>query len=398
MRPAIIVLLLAACGIAGDPYVEPDGIEAVATAHTTRLPASDVETQAIVVTQAVYPATRVENATGAIILAPQDPAIAFTAMNRITHMPVNAPLLYLDESGRIAPRTLAEMRRLRPDGVVPDGHKQVYLVGTDDPGVIRTIRDVLGYEVRVFPQRDPVALSEALDRWQAALKADFADEVVIAAIDHPEGILHAMGPMGWNAHKGKGFAWVETDRVPEATRRMLDRRQDQAYMYLAGPEDVISAEVAKELSRYGLVRRIEGRNVYDTSAVNAGYRGYGRNFGWWVGWNPRDFGWGITQSGHNYIVVNADQPLRAIPSAVLGHMGKHGPMLLVRGDEVPQSVRDYLTMVRPSPTGPEQTILNHAWIIGDEASLSWEVQRQIDVLLRIDRPAAPLAATAAEEP
>src|SRR5690606_23644342 len=105
--------------------------------------------------------------------------------------------------------------------------------------------------------------SEALDRWQAALKADFADEVVIAAIDHPEGILHAMGPMGWNAHKGKGFAWVETDRVPEATRRMLDRRQDQAYMCTAPG----SPDTRLEYSRAGAGarcceasrRRIAGR-------------------------------------------------------------------------------------------------------------------------------------------
>jgi hypothetical protein len=400
MRSALLLLAAGAwgCGTTDGPPAEvgdPGAVDAVATAHTTRLPAPDAERQAIAITEAVYAATRVENAAGAVILTPQDPRIAFTAMHRITHMPVNAPLLYLSEDGQLGPETLRELARLRPDGVVQDGHTKVYLVGSDDQTVLRRLRDDLGYEVRVFPQRDPIALSEALDRWQAALKADFPDEVVVSAVDHPDGLAHGMGAMGWNAHMGKGFAWVHTDEVPEETRRILERRQREAYIYLTGPEDVISEDVAVELSRYGPVRRIAGADVYDTNVVNAGYKDFGRNFGFWVGWTPRDFGWGLAQSGHNFIVADADQPLRTIPAALLGHMGKHGPILLVRSDGVPQTVRDYLEMVRPNVAGPQHTILNHAWIIGDLGSVSWDVQREVDLLLRAD--GAPEAVVRAEE-
>ncbi|MGH9629675.1 MAG: hypothetical protein ACRD7E_15275 [Bryobacteraceae bacterium] len=45
----------------------------------------------------------------------------YTAMHRVTHMPVNAPLLYLDPSGQLSRATLDEMKRLKPDGVVQDG-------------------------------------------------------------------------------------------------------------------------------------------------------------------------------------------------------------------------------------------------------------------------------------
>ena len=398
MRPAALlaamaaVLLCSACGTTrGDAAKGARDKQryALATAHTTRLPGSDPEHQAIAITQTVYPATREENAAGAIILTRQDPAEAYTAMQRVTHMPVNAPLLYLDDSGGISRDTLHEMTRLQPDGVVQDGRTQVYVVGSVAPQVVETVRRELGYSVRELRADNPVKLAELLDRWQAALKSDHPDEVVISALDHPDGIAHGIGAMGWNAHMGRGFAWVLRDSVPEETHRILRRRfgkQGSAFMYLTGGTDVISESVARELSQYGMVRRIAGPDVFASNVVNAGYKDYGRNFGWWWGWQPRSFGWGISQSGHNFIIVSAEDMLGAIPSVVLGHMGKHGPVLVVSPREVPQRVADYLEMVRPAAAGPTQTILNHAWIIGDESRISWDVQRRIDSLLRISPP------------
>lgn len=379
-----VIALLSACGsTAGDPIQWPAQSReaATATAYTTRLPGGDPETQAIALTQTVYAATQEENAAGAIIVTRQNLREAYTAMQRVTHMPVNAPLLYLNQSGQLSEATRREMKRLRPDGVVQDGKTQVYVVGDVDPSVAETIRRELGYKVRELRAADPIRLSELLDRWQAALKSDHPDEVVISAIDHPEGVAHGIGAMGWNAHMGKGFAWVYRDSVPEETRRMLRRRAGEAYIYLTGDSDVISDAVAKELSDYGLVRRVAGPNVYASNVVNAGYKDFGRNFGWWVDETPRDFGWGIAQAGHNYIIGSADDLLGVIPAAVLGHMGKHGPILLVARDEVPKAVADYLEMVRPFPSGPTHTILNHAWIIGDESRISWETQKQITRLL-----------------
>lgn len=373
-----------ACGSTAGPPAQatPLGAQAIPTAHTIRLPASDPEQQAIVLTQTVYAATREDAAPGAIILAPQIAAEAFTAMNRITHMPVNAPLLYLGRDGRPSAATLAEMKRLRPRGVVQDGKTQVYLVGSADPAIADLVGRELHYNVRKLLAPDPIALSELLDRWESALKTDHADEVVISAIDHPQGIAYGLGAMSFNAHMGKGFAWVYRDSVPEATRHILSRRFGGAYMYLTGNTDVISDRVATELSRYGYVQRISGPDVYKANAVNAGYRDFGRNFGYWLGDVPRDFGWGIAQAGHNATIVSSSDMLQAIPAVLLGHMGKHGPTLLVAPDSVPRSVRDYLDGIRPYATGPRETVLNFAWIIGDEAHISWSVQREIDQLLR----------------
>ena len=393
------IAVLTACGsTAGEPvqWSAHAREEAIATAYTARLPAHDPEHQAIAITQTVYAATREENVAGAIILAPQDPFIAYMAMHRMTHMPVNAPLLYLTREGRLGRATKSEMKRLHADGVVQDGKVQVYALGDVPPAAVEEIERDLKYKVRTLRAADPVAMAELLDRWQAALKSDHPDEVVISAIDHPDGIAHGIGAMGFNAHMGKGFAWVYRDSIPALTRRILERRLGGAYMYLTGPSDVISDRVATELARYGLVHRVAGPTVYASNAVNAGYKDFGRNFGYWWDIVARDWGWGISQAGHNFIVGSADDLLGVIPAAVLGHMGKHGPMLLVDRDSVPTSVAEYLEMVRPYPSGPRETVLNHAWIIGDTSRLSWGVQREITQLLSPRRD--KISALAADEP
>ncbi|GAB3833847.1 cell wall-binding repeat-containing protein [Pontibacter rugosus] len=380
-----ILVILSSCGSTEGPPGAgslPLQNEANFTAYTVRLPGRTPEEQAILLTQTVYPATREDNAVGAIILVPQDEIIAFTAMQRITHMPVNAPLLYLTKDGHVSEATLREMERLKPDGVLNDKRVDVYAVNVP-AAEVEKIKEILGYKVRTFYAENPVQLAEILDRWQAALKSDHPDEVIMSALDHPDALKHGIGAMGWNAHMGKGFAWVYKDSIPEATKRILERRSGDhgSYIYLTGGADVISDKVAKELGRYGLVRRIAGKNFYETNTVNAGYKDYGRNYGWWWNWEQRSFGWGIAQAGHNFIIGNADNMLGMIPAAVLGHMGKHGPILLVAQDSVPQAVNKYLTMVKPFPTGPQETILNYAWIIGDTGTVSKATQQEVDFLL-----------------
>lgn len=388
VKNTILLILLITCISCGKSEGPPIGKdyklqpEASATPFTVRLPGGDPQTQAILLTQTVYPATREDNAAGAIILVPQNESIAFTVMHRVTHMPVNAPLLYLNSDNELSHATFNEMKRLKPDGVMPDGRVQVYAVNVPET-VVKRIEKELKYKVRTFNERDPVKLAEILDRWQAALKSDHPDEVVISAIDHPDGIKHGMGAMGWNAHMGRGFAWVYTDSIPESTKEILGRRYGKhgAYMYVTGNKEVVSDEVIKELAEFGLVRRVSGPDVYASNTVNAGYKGYGRNYGWGFGWKPRAFGWGIAQAGHNFIFSNASNVLGTIPAAVLGHMGKHGPILLVDKDSITEPVEKYLEMVKPFPTGPQETILNFGWIIGNEDFISRDLQKKIDMNL-----------------
>lgn len=379
----LISVLLFSCSTDGPPagtaYKFQD--QAFSTAYTSRIPAPDYELQAIALTNIVYPATRTDNAVGAIILSLPDPYLAFTAMQRITHMPVNAPLLYLNKKGEISEDVMKEMKRLAADGVFQDGNKQVYIVGHIDKKELLKISELLKYKYRHFNESNPVRLAELLDRWQAALKSDHPDEVIVSSYDHPEGLKYGIGAMGWNAHMGRGFAWVYRDSVPNETREILKRRLGGSYIYLTGNSDIISDKVAMELGRYGLVRRISGNDAYSANTTNAGYKDYGRNFGWWIEWEPRFFGWGIAQAGHNFIIGNADDMLGLIPAVVLGHMGKHGPVLIIDKDSIPLSVNIYLTMVKPFPTSSQESIFNFGWIIGDSSKISVKTQKELDHLL-----------------
>lgn len=88
------------------------------------------------------------------------------------------------------------------------------------------------------------------------------------------------------------------------------------------------------------------------------------------------------------IRVSCCESPSAIPAALLGHMGKHGPILVVESNTVPDRVRSYLEMVKPFPTNSRETILNHAclnhaWIIGDASLISDAVQDEIDGLMAV---------------
>jgi hypothetical protein len=62
-------------------------------------------------------------------------------------------------------------------------------------------------------------------------------------------------------------------------------------------------------------------------------------------------------------------------------MGKHAPVLAVNQDEIPAAVADYLAIIKPYPTAPQQQLLNHGWIIGGEETISWQTQTELDVML-----------------
>jgi hypothetical protein len=112
---------------------------------------------AVAVTQTIYPATIPgENVPGAVILAPRDSlAMQLTAV-QVTHMPINAPVLFADTTG-IPPVIETELGRLAPEGVAVDGNTEVYVVG-DLVAAAQRARQ-LGYRVREFPGSDPVEVA-----------------------------------------------------------------------------------------------------------------------------------------------------------------------------------------------------------------------------------------------
>jgi hypothetical protein len=219
-----------------------------------------------------------------------------------------------------------------------------------------------------------------VDDYRASIHADHPDTVVVASLDQPDFALPALS---FVAHMPTGFAFVNRDSIPDATRGLLSRRFGPTFMYLMGPESAISEAVARDLAQYGHVQRLAAPDPYALSAYFAGYRDSGQDFGYWIGRRARDFGWGIAEPGHNFTFVNPDAWAEGLAGSVLSHRGKHGPILLVQQDSLPEPVRRYLDeVVRPRPAAPYDQLFNHGSIVGGSDVISPRLQGEIDGLLR----------------
>lgn len=352
------------------------------TAHTTRISASSPYEQAVAVTQILYPATNGESRPHAVIIArPDQQAIAMLAVSRLTHFPTNAPLLFADRDN-VPTATLGELKRLKPDGSTYDANTQIYLVGEFTSRVEAQLREVVKPHeslvggIRRFPTNDPIQLAEDLDAWSTRVHGTPPQSTVILQLRQ---LATGLPSVYWNAHMGHAVFFVDGGTIPEPTRRALSRRWDNtAFMYLMGGEAIISNQVQRDLQRYGLVRRVPGDDPYEIASTFAGYRDAGRTTRFGIGTRPRDFGWGIATAGRNFTFADPADWHAAVPGAVLAHLGKHGPLLLVRRDGVPAPVSNYLNMVKPTVTDPAGQLYNHGWILG---GLDPTTQRSIDSAL-----------------
>jgi hypothetical protein len=359
--------------------VDSNGRLTYTTPNTMRLAGPNVYAAATAITQTTYGATHHEDRPHAITLVRADrEADAMLAASRITHFPVNSPVLYVD-ADRLPAETLAEMKRLGPDGNTYDFGVQVYLVGPISERVEREVQDSLGYRTRAFRVDDPFALSEALDTWAADVHTDHPDEAIIVQYDQ---LATGLPGVAWNAHMGHGLFFVKGDSIPDATRRALARRfRDEAFIYLFGDSSIISEPVARELAQYGHVQRLPGKDAYEISLNFAGFRDAGLNQGYWINWFTRDFGWGIAEAGHNFTFANPDDWQQAVTGSLLSHMGKHGPMILLPQTGADEKLVRYLEMVKPSVGAANDQLNNHGWILGGTDKISWERQADIDLLL-----------------
>ncbi len=360
------------------PYLEVD--HRLVTVNTGRIGSDDPVETAVAVSNIVYPATEEENTPGAVVLINQNNfAEALVAASRVQHFPVNAPLLYVEQDS-IPELTRSELLRLKPEGVAFDQNVQVYLVGTISESVREEV-EAMGYRTRVLTADNPIELAYVVDTWTSTQHGDHEDEITIANIDQLE--AYVPGAF-WNAHAGNGFAYVTDEGVPQATIEMLKDRANGPWIYLFGDESIISAEVARELAQYGHVTRVPGSTPGAISAHFAAFKDEGKDWGAWITFDNRSFGWGIGEAGHNAIFVNLDGPegwQNALPATTLSHMGKHAPVLILDDGEIPEAVRTYLTITKPYETAPQQQLLNHGWIIGGEETISWETQAELDLML-----------------
>src|SRR5581483_10932129 len=137
----------------------------------------------------------------------------------------------------------------------------------------------------------------------------------------------------------------------------------------------------------GHVMRLGASDPYTESVLFAGFRDSGQWLGWWIGRTPRDFGWGVAEPGHNFTFVKPRDWQEAAPAAIFSHRGKHGPILLVEADRVPEAVARYPAVtVKPSRGAAYDQLFNHGQIIGGTAAISERVQDELDAYLAVREP------------
>lgn len=351
------------------------------TANTARIPGQDPIATAISVSQNIYPGTFKDNKPNGVLLVPVDDWRAALLAAEIIHFPINSPILYTERT-KLNEETLKEIKRLDPEGIFQDRNLKVLIIGSVEPAVTKALEEEqLLY--RVLNADSAFELASLLDDYKAMFHLDHDDQVLIVPHDEP---AYAVLAVSWVAHAGHSIFFVGKDAdLPESLRHSLANRPQEAYMYVLADSNTIPGSVLQELSRYGHVQRVPGNDPYEMSTGFAGYKDVGANFAWWIEREPRNFGWGISEAGHNFTFINPENPQICIPAAILSHKGKHGPFLMVKQNEVPVSVQKYLQLVQPTFLSNQQPLYNHGWIIGDAEVISAGTQEEIDKYLSVKR-------------
>jgi hypothetical protein len=90
------------------------------------------------------------------------------------------------------------------------------------------------------------------------------------------------------------------------------------------------------------------------------------------------------------VFATTKRPADAPAASALSGSGTYGPLLLVtEAGALPAAVQDYLLDIQPGyDDDPVRGVYNHGWVIGDDASISIDVQSRIDALLEI-QPVRP---------
>jgi len=382
----LVTVLVAACG-KGDDGQSPKigqkggdeaaartlGFPVFATKNTTRVGGADSVANAAGVAQAVYAGQSSTTRPAAVTLVDRKNWQAGVAAAVFMSTPVRAPIL-LTDGDELPPATAGALAALRPTGSKAVGGAQVLRIG----GAAKAG----SFKSTTIGGSSPYALAQQIDRVQSAAAGRSSDRVIVASADSA---AYAMPAAAWAAKSGDPILFVARDNIPRETRVALNAHR-QPKIYVLGPPDVVSEKVVRDLRRLGTVTRVSGRTAVGNAIAFARFID-GR------------FGWGVVDPGHGLVFVAERKPLDAAAAAPLSATGKYGPLLLVGpGNEMPAPLIQYLLDIQPGyERDPVRGVYNHAWLIGDESTISVAEQSRIDALMEIvpvtasappDRPAS----------
>jgi hypothetical protein len=336
------------------------GLPELATKNTTRVASADTPTIAAAVALAVHPSATADARPAAVTLVDAGNWPAAISAAQLVGAGVRAPVLFA--SGATLPdATRTALARLRPAGVRRLAGAQVIRIAT--------LAGVSGLRETNVEGGDAAAVAREIDRLHARATGRVGDSVVVAPLDQP---ALAMPAAGWAARSGDPVLWARRGELPRETVAAI-RARGRPRIAVLGPERAIGARVMARLDALGDAHRIAGRDAVAGAVEFARFK-------------RGEFGWGIVDPGHGLVLTSPARPADAAAAAPLSSAGSYGPLLLVRGANVPRALSEYLLDIRPGySSDPVRGVYNHAWLIGDATTISFPAQSRIDSLLEIQR-------------
>jgi len=348
------------------------------TLNIQRIHYSDQYEAAVEIAKLVYPFGadgRYPYRAGTVILVNGDNHLDALIGSSLIHHPRNGPILYTKQ-GTLPAITRTELLRLSPSGV--GSESQVLLVGgiNSISAEIESNIQNLGFTTSRIGGDNVIETAAEVDKflvfqgyiYHLILKRDI--------ILFPEELFAETAiPASWIAHWDASVLITKKNGLPEATKRAIEEREIPPDVFIIGGENVVSPAVEKELRALPVdaVERISGRTPSEI-AVN------------FAKFQKDDFGWGLTERGSKaFVLVRAQEKtdyMSAIAASILGHLGKHAPILLTDGATIDQATRDYLKSVQPFiPFTPANISENHGYILGNEEVISREVESDFNDLI-----------------
>ncbi|MBF0706684.1 cell wall-binding repeat-containing protein (plasmid) [Alkalihalobacillus hwajinpoensis] len=342
-------------------------LQTLNTKNVTRITSNDPITTSILVSQTIWPSTHANNRPGTVILLPLDKWQIGLASVDLVHHPNNGPVMYYDHK-EVPIDVLNEIHRLNPKGNVEN--IEIMVVGAAPEKVDDQLEE---FRIEKIPFESSAEFAAEIDEQYANITNSEYPSSVIIVSEEEEAKDYSLIASNWIAHMQEPILYVKKNEIPEETIKALEKRNNNANLYLLGPEKILSIELEEKLREYGKVTRISGDDPITTSVAFAKFKD-----------ERTGFGWGINEPGRGISFISTANSDQAIPAAPFSHLGKHAPLLWLENGEITEELYQFLALIKPTFTeDPTTGPYNHGYLVGTVQEVSFQTQGIIDDKLEI---------------
>lgn len=328
------------------------------TLNTTRICKGDYFENAIEISNIVY----ADKSPNSVIIANGEMYQDAFITAPLIHFPRNAPILF-SGMNRIDQRTIAQILRLRPEGV---NGIQVFIVG----GISYTVEQQLKmYGLKTFRISGSNFYETSV---KVAQYLNYPQNIMIVS---SESYADGLPTCAWAAHMGDVILFATKNQLPSYTRSVINATKD-ANVFIIGSTNSITDTVEQEIRRLNVnyVDRISGSTPYEVAVNFAKYKS-----------PDSKFGWGRTErEGHAFTFISILSPFDSVSGSLFAHLGKHTPILVVAKEKLPDATKNYIESVKPMPLPEPHPPFMQGWVVGCNNVISTNTQLEIERALSVD--------------